>query len=44
MTEFENTLLIVVFPVAIIILYWQVVTLTRRVKRLEAMASDDDED
>lgn len=35
MTEFENTLLIVVFPIAIAILYWQMITLTRRVKALE---------
>lgn len=44
MTEFENTLLIVVYPVVIVILYWQVITLTGRVKRLESWVRDHNEE
>ncbi len=42
MSEFESTLLVVVLPVAIVILYWQVITLTRRVKQLEDSSPNND--
>lgn len=35
MTEFQNTLLIVVYPVLLLFLFWRVIDLSRRVEKLE---------
>ncbi|GAA4289754.1 hypothetical protein [Mycobacterium paraffinicum] len=40
MTEFQHDLVLIVFPVALAILYAQVISLTRRVKRLEQQRDD----